>query len=713
MLICASCHFTNPDDHNFCQRCGEPLSIATRVPSPSEAPEQLTSERPALERPTEHLPESSSQPFSEQLPLRVYLMPPDKLELVPDDYLPVAETATSEQRYQILTVLNQGCANVIDTQPAMRSPLQKELATLAGKDLDTFKTYPQLPAAAYPYLLLGEAAPTLYDCWQQGETALLITAEQPSVSPLLKAFSNAVDPLQYVYWMYTLTDLWAALAPIPQWRSSLLQADNLGIDTDQSLRIQRFIRPTIQPPQLSGLQAFLKSLLAQPHRGQLADPRQVRQLTLSVTSAQTLEQLRSELEGIGKALLSTPAAITPIKSADYRTSGAASESASGPDLPSFTTSDAMQTDASTHAADPEDFWASTEDPIIENIRAENIETDTLKTDDIEPQNIGFDTLPENDIDSEDPLLLEAVLLDADALSEPGENSDATMVLPMKLVALEDAGQTDVGRQRDHNEDCFSIVNSLKKSADNSGQKTHAHCLYVLCDGMGGHEGGEVASQLAAQTLTQYFEEHWPVPVTYGTGTGLPNESTIIEAVKLANQAIFEVNEEEQRAGHERMGTTLVMVLLQGTSAIVAHVGDSRLYQHTRRLGLRQITVDHEVGQREIQRGVDPETAYARPDAYQLTQALGPRDSADLVPSVSYLNFSEDTLLLLCSDGLSDNDLVEDYLDTHIDPILRSKKSLDLGVDELIQLSNEVNGHDNITAIAVRLKVSPDIKNIRG
>ena len=288
-----------------------------------------------------------------------------------------------------------------------------------------------------------------------------------------------------------------------------------------------------------------------------------------------------------------------------------------------------------------------------------------------------------------------------------------MVLPMKLVALEDAGQTDVGRQRDHNEDCFSIVNSLKKSADNSGQKTQAHCLYVLCDGMGGHEGGEVASQLAAQTLTQYFEEHWPVPVTYGTGTGLPNESTIIEAVKLANQAIFEVNEEEQRAGHERMGTTLVMVLLQGTSAIVAHVGDSRLYQHTRRLGLRQITVDHEVGQREIQRGVDPETAYARPDAYQLTQALGPRDSADLVPSVSYLNFSEDTLLLLCSDGLSDNDLVEDYLDTHIDPILRSKKSLDLGVDELIQLSNEVNGHDNITAIAVRLKVSPDIKNIRG
>jgi len=235
-----------------------------------------------------------------------------------------------------------------------------------------------------------------------------------------------------------------------------------------------------------------------------------------------------------------------------------------------------------------------------------------------------------------------------------------------------------------------------------------HGLYILCDGMGGHDGGEVASQLAAQTLIQYFETHWSAPLPNEAPASLPDESTVVEAVKLANQAIFDVNEKEQRAGHERMGTTLVMVLLQGTEGIVAHVGDSRLYKHSRRMGLVQMTTDHEVGQREIQRGVDPDIAYGRPDAYQLTQALGPRASDDLQPSVSYLSFSEDTLLLLCSDGLSDNDLVEDYLDSHMDPLLREKVGLEKGLDELMSLANEVNGHDNISAIAIHLKVRPDL-----
>ncbi|MEL6816242.1 MAG: serine/threonine phosphatase [Cyanobacteria bacterium J06598_3] len=255
--------------------------------------------------------------------------------------------------------------------------------------------------------------------------------------------------------------------------------------------------------------------------------------------------------------------------------------------------------------------------------------------------------------------------------------------------------------------------STQKRSDNQGDRTQAHCLYVLCDGMGGHDGGEVASELAAQTLKAYFDEHWPHPLPGNAPPPLPSQETLVAGVKLANAAIFKVNEKEGRAGHERMGTTLVVVLLQGTEAVVAHVGDSRLYQHSRRVGLRQITTDHEVGQREIARGVPHDIAYARPDAYQLTQALGPRGSADLKPSVSYLNFSEDTLLLLCSDGLSDNSLVEDYLSSHIDPILRGRKDLNMGLDELIELANEVNGHDNISAVAVRLKVSPDMALIKG
>ena len=85
--------------------------------------------------------------------------------------------------------------------------------------------------------LLSEAAPPLYDAWEQNDTALLVIMERPTLIPILKAFYNAVDPLQYVYWMYYITELWATLEPIPQWRSSLLLTDNLGIDTDQSLRI--------------------------------------------------------------------------------------------------------------------------------------------------------------------------------------------------------------------------------------------------------------------------------------------------------------------------------------------------------------------------------------------------------------------------------------------------------------------------------------------
>ena len=301
------------------------------------------------------------------------------------------------------------------------------------------------------------------------------------------------------------------------------------------------------------------------------------------------------------------------------------------------------------------------------------------------------------------------------LGDPSDSSDsdeATMVLPMRLIDISEAGRTDVGRQRDYNEDCFFIRSSTQKHADNRGQVMQAHSLYVLCDGMGGHDGGEVASRLAAETLSDYFTQHWPHPIPGQSASPLPTEAVIKEAVQLANQAIFEINEKEQRAGHERMGTTLVMVLLQGAEAVVAHVGDSRLYKYARRAGLQQMTIDHEVGQREIQRGIPYEIAYARPDAYQLTQALGPRGNEEVLPSVSYLSFSEDALLLLCSDGLSDNNLVEDYLESHIDPILRGRKDIDAGIDELMTLANEVNGHDNISAIAIRVKVSPDLSTMR-
>jgi protein phosphatase len=155
-----------------------------------------------------------------------------------------------------------------------------------------------------------------------------------------------------------------------------------------------------------------------------------------------------------------------------------------------------------------------------------------------------------------------------------------------------------------------------------------------------------------------------------------------------------------------------MVLIQDTQAVVAHVGDSRLYRISRTQGLEQVTVDHEVGQREIKRGIEAAIAYSRPDAYQLTQALGPRNEHFVVPDLQFFELDEDTLLLLCSDGLSDNDLIEKNWQTHLKPLLSSRTNLEQGANELIELANQYNGHDNITAVLIRAKVRPDLEQAR-
>jgi protein phosphatase len=299
----------------------------------------------------------------------------------------------------------------------------------------------------------------------------------------------------------------------------------------------------------------------------------------------------------------------------------------------------------------------------------------------------------------DTAWLEAADLNEEGWSD-GEELP-TIVLPMRLVSLEDAGRTDVGRQRDHNEDCFNIQTEFRKVETPQGRCLEAKGLYILCDGMGGHAGGEVASALAVETLSQYFAAQWD--------DKLPSEVCIREGILQANQAIYALNQKEERSGSGRMGTTLVLVLIQNTEAAIAHVGDSRLYRLSRSRGLEQLTVDHEVGQREIQRGVEPAIAYARPDSYQLTQALGPRDGNFINPDVKFLELNEDLLLLLCSDGLSDNNLLERHWQNCLEPMLRTQLPLEQGVNQLIDLANEQNGHDNVTALVIRAKVRPNVE----
>ena len=277
---------------------------------------------------------------------------------------------------------------------------------------------------------------------------------------------------------------------------------------------------------------------------------------------------------------------------------------------------------------------------------------------------------------------------------PSSLNQAPTVIPaQKLKSLEAVGRTDIGRQRDHNEDCFGMETQIKIQETPLGQTSSVRGLYILCDGMGGHAGGEVASQMAVDTLKDYFQNQYP--------DGLPTAEILQDAILQANEAIYTENQQGVRSGVGRMGTTLVMALVVGHQVAVAHVGDSRLYRLTRTHGLQQVTVDHEVGQREIQKGIDPELAYSRPDSYQLTQALGPREEQFVHPEVQFLEIEEDTVLIIASDGLTDNNLLEIFCETQLDPLLKPETPLSTAVDSLIALANQHNGHDNITAIVVR------------
>jgi protein phosphatase len=281
------------------------------------------------------------------------------------------------------------------------------------------------------------------------------------------------------------------------------------------------------------------------------------------------------------------------------------------------------------------------------------------------------------------------------LSTPQEAP--TISLAQNLIDLEDAAATHTGKKRDHNEDCYGMVSRIDRQNSPKGNSISARGVYILCDGMGGHDGGEIASAMTVDILRDYFATRW-------SGDILPDEQTIREGIVAANEAVFEINQKKSAHGSGRMGTTLVLVLVQDRNIAVAHVGDSRCYGITPTQGLIQLTLDHEVGQQQILRGVEPDIAYGRPDSYQLTQAIGPRDRNYIAPDIRFFELQENTLIVLASDGLTDNQLLENYWLTNVAPLLSPNANLQDGVDRLIDFANEYNGHDNITALVVRAKL---------
>lgn len=258
--------------------------------------------------------------------------------------------------------------------------------------------------------------------------------------------------------------------------------------------------------------------------------------------------------------------------------------------------------------------------------------------------------------------------------------------------------TDTGLMREHNEDaCYPPANQAITLAH--GQNP----LAIVCDGIGGQEGGEIASQLAIETLPREINRSPTTDIEL-----YPDSHSLVleQAIRVTNDLISQRNDQESRQDRQRMGTTLVMAFAHAQEMYAAHVGDSRIYWITAH-GCHQVTVDDDLACREVKLGyLLYRDAIQYPNAGALVQALGMSSATNLHPTVQRLIIDQDCVFLLCSDGLSDYDRVEQYWDSEILPLLQGEKTVTAVGESLLQLANQKNGHDNSTIALVYCRVVP-------
>lgn len=232
--------------------------------------------------------------------------------------------------------------------------------------------------------------------------------------------------------------------------------------------------------------------------------------------------------------------------------------------------------------------------------------------------------------------------------------------------------TDRGKLRQSNEDCC-----LAKQTD-------AFTLLILADGMGGHNGGEVASSKTIEVVSSYIDEHI-------SGNLIPAQifSILSQAVDNANTTVYDLSSEDPSL--VGMGTTLDVCLIVKDTAYIAHIGDSRVYKISSKKELSLLTKDHSLVSYMIETGaITPEEAMHHPQKNVITRALGTSLRADA--DIFNLKLCEGDRLLLCSDGLSN--MLDD------DTILKvmSHGSLEKCAQKLVDLANKAGGTDNITVV---------------
>jgi len=257
--------------------------------------------------------------------------------------------------------------------------------------------------------------------------------------------------------------------------------------------------------------------------------------------------------------------------------------------------------------------------------------------------------------------------------------------------------TDQGPSRSRNEDaCYPPSGQALDGTVGAGARMP---LVIVCDGIGGHEQGSVASHLAIDTIYRHLQ-----PLTQAGGQRpTPREIThqIKQAIVSANDAIGDRNDRENRTERGRMGTTVVLALAYPPYLYIAHLGDSRAYRITPHT-CTQVTLDDDVASREVRLGYAlHRDAVQAPGAGSLVQALGINPSDYLYPTVQRFPLADHCLYLLCSDGLSDYDRVDMAWVPLLKPTVTATGSLAAVGRTLIEFANRLNGHDNVTVALVQ------------
>lgn len=286
---------------------------------------------------------------------------------------------------------------------------------------------------------------------------------------------------------------------------------------------------------------------------------------------------------------------------------------------------------------------------------------------------------------------------ASALLAELEQAIQTLAAGLTVTVEWDA-DTDQGPARDRNEDaCFPHRQAQKQVLVGQWQAQEALPLLLVCDGIGGHDHGNVASQIAIHTLTEALQS-LVQQRTLSPGTVA---QWLKQAMAQVNTNIADRNNGEHRSARARMGTTAVLALVHFPYVSVAHLGDSRAYRVSVRTAY-QITLDDDVASREVRLGyaLYPEATHMTGGG-ALVQALGINDSAYLYPTVQHFLIDDPCLLLLCSDGLSDYDRVEMLWPHAVAPLVEQTTPLTPAIQTLIQWANQLNGHDNVTVGLMR------------